>query len=125
MKKGISLIVLVITIIVMIIIAGAIIISLNSADIITKADEAVIASDAANAKSELTLEYAKIMLENEKANNDQDATTEAVDKDGAAGRYNAIVDGYDRLRDNSATVTVDATTLAPTLSVPVLDGTSN
>ncbi len=39
-KKGISLIVLVITIIVMIILAGAIILALNGSDIIGKATEA-------------------------------------------------------------------------------------
>lgn len=51
MKKGISLIVLVITIIVMIIIAGAIIMSLSTTDIMTKANDAVTASNRAEAKS--------------------------------------------------------------------------
>ena len=49
-KKGISLIVLVITIIVMIILATAIILSLNSSNIVEKAKEAKTASDMANAK---------------------------------------------------------------------------
>ena len=49
-KKGISLIVLVITIIVMIVLAAAIILSLQSSGIIDKANEAKTASDVANAK---------------------------------------------------------------------------
>ena len=57
MKKGISLIVLVITIIVMIIIAGAIIISLNSTNVIEKANTAVDASNEAELKSLVALTY--------------------------------------------------------------------
>ena len=45
MKKGISLIVLVITIIVMIIIAGAIIIPLNSSNVIEQSNDAVYKSN--------------------------------------------------------------------------------
>lgn len=61
MKKGISLIVLVITIIVMIIIAGAIIISLNSSDVIDRSNEAVEDSNLANARSMLALKYAEVL----------------------------------------------------------------
>ena len=57
MKKGISLIVLVITIIVMIIIAGAIIISLNSTNVLDKADTAVVTSNEAELKSAVSLAY--------------------------------------------------------------------
>ena len=57
MKKGISLIVLVITIIVMIIIAGAIIISLNSSNVIARANEAVLKTDVATLNDKLTLAY--------------------------------------------------------------------
>ena len=63
MKKGISLIVLVITIIVMIIIAGAIIISLNSSNVIEQSNDAVEASNAANARSLLSMKYAEILAE--------------------------------------------------------------
>jgi len=49
-KKGISLIVLVITIIVMIVLAGAIILSLNNSGIIQKANEAVKSTDEATIK---------------------------------------------------------------------------
>ena len=59
MKKGISLIVLVITIIVMIIIAGAIILSLNSSNVTGKATWAQISSDRANFQAE----YATILAE--------------------------------------------------------------
>lgn len=59
MKKGISLIVLVITIIVMIIIAGAIIISLNSSNVIKQSNDAVKKSDEANANALLSIVYAE------------------------------------------------------------------
>lgn len=65
MKKGISLIVLVITIIVMIIIAGAIIISLNSSNVIDQANKAVTASDLANAKNTCMLAYCEAAAEND------------------------------------------------------------
>ena len=48
MKKGISLIVLVITIIVMIIIAGAIILSLSNSHVTQRANEATLSSDRGN-----------------------------------------------------------------------------
>lgn len=64
MKKGISLIVLVITIIVMIIIAGAIILSLNSSNVTEKANYAKVASDRANLQAELATYYAEYMGEN-------------------------------------------------------------
>lgn len=63
MKKGISLIVLVITIIVMIIIAGAIIISLNSTNIIDKANTAVDASNESELKSAVALAYMNLYVE--------------------------------------------------------------
>ena len=59
MKKGISLIVLVITIIVMIIIAGAIILALNSSNVTNKASWAQITADRANLQSE----YATILAD--------------------------------------------------------------
>lgn len=59
MKKGISLIVLVITILVLAILAGAIIISLSSTNVIEQASKAATAADLANAKSALTLAYSK------------------------------------------------------------------
>ncbi len=58
-KNGISLIVLVITIIVMIILATAIILSLNGSGIIGKAKEAKSISDLANAKNVVTLARAE------------------------------------------------------------------
>lgn len=51
MKKGISLIVLVITIIVMIIIAGAIILSLSNSNVTARANLATLLSDRANYQS--------------------------------------------------------------------------
>lgn len=59
MKKGISLIVLVITIIVMIIIAGAIIFSLSSTDIINKTNMAVDKTNDSDIKSTLSVVLAQ------------------------------------------------------------------
>lgn len=78
MKKGISLIVLVITIIVMIIIAGAIIISLNSSNVMTKADQAVKDSDLANAKNAVTLAYAEALSKSNDGKAYSDADTKTV-----------------------------------------------
>ena len=63
MKKGISLIVLVITIIVMIIIAGAIIISLSQTNVIDQADNATYKSNIAEAKSLVSLVYASNLFD--------------------------------------------------------------
>lgn len=63
MKKGISLIVLVITIIVMIIIAGAIILALNSSNVTDKANWAQISADRANVQSELAVILADTIAE--------------------------------------------------------------
>ena len=65
-KKGISLIVLVITIIVMIILATAIILSLDSSNIVDKAKEATAASDLANAKNVVILAKGEWELMDEK-----------------------------------------------------------
>lgn len=58
MKKGISLIVLVITVIVLAILAGAVIISLSNTNIITETTQTRIDADLANAKHAVTLAYA-------------------------------------------------------------------
>jgi len=62
-KKGISLIVLVITIIVMIILSAAIILSLNNAGIIGNANKAVDDSNIANIKSAADLAYAEYLID--------------------------------------------------------------
>lgn len=64
MKKGISLIVLVITIIIMIILAGAVILSLSSSDVTKKASYSTLASDRANFQAEFATIYAEYMAEN-------------------------------------------------------------
>lgn len=101
MKKGISLIVLVITIIVMIIIAGAIIISLNSSNVIDSANNAVDKSNEANIKSELALVYADVM--DAKYNDDR---TDKTILDDVQGAYDAVLEkyGFDEL---GYTVSVD------------------
>lgn len=107
MKKGISLIVLVITIIVLAILAGAIIISLSNTNIIDQAKDATIKADLANAKYAVALEYADIMT----LNNDDD-TSNDVDKTAAQTRYEtALGDASSKF-----TVTVEEGTLKPTVT---------
>lgn len=72
MKKGISLIVLVITIIVMIIIAGAIILSLTSNGIISKAKDAVSTSDEATVKELAELAWADAYIDGVRTVEDTD-----------------------------------------------------
>jgi flagellar basal body-associated protein FliL len=92
MKKGISLIVLVITIIVMIIIAGSIIISLNSSNVIDKANTAVTATDVGALNDQLQLAYVDLKLEDAyKSKNDFTEST-AVTVAGTA--YDTIVKFY-------------------------------
>ena len=87
-KKGISLIVLVITIIVMIILATAIILSLNGSGIIGKAHEAKTASDLANAKSVVALAKAEWDL----------------NKDKLSGEYSSFIEyAEQKLKENSYT----------------------
>ena len=62
-KKGISLIVLVITVIIMIILASAIIITLSNANIMNKAEEAVLKTDVKNLQQELALKLAEKKME--------------------------------------------------------------
>lgn len=61
MKKGISLIVLVITVIIMIIIAGAIIMTISQTDIINNSTEATEKSNLATAKSVVALTFSNDM----------------------------------------------------------------
>lgn len=67
MKKGISLIVLVITIIVLAILAGAVIISLSNTNVVEQANDAKTKADLANAKSTVQLEYAAAVARGQKA----------------------------------------------------------
>ena len=63
MKKGISLITLVITIIVIVILASTVIFTLNSTNIIENSNEAVFKSDISSYQDELTLYIASKMME--------------------------------------------------------------
>ena len=65
-RKGISLIVLVITIIVMVILAGAIILTLNNSGIISKSSEAVFKQNVKSYQSELSLYLADKLAEDAK-----------------------------------------------------------
>ena len=77
-RKGISLIVLVITIIVMIILAGAIILSLNNAGIIGKANQAVEESNEATVKQLADLKWSEAYLEGKRTADD--LTAAVLDK---------------------------------------------
>ena len=65
-KQGISLIVLVITIIVMIILATAVVITLSNSGIISKANDAVEATDLANAQDLVAMLWADAYIEAQK-----------------------------------------------------------
>ncbi len=62
-RSGISLVVLVITIIVMIILAGTVILSISNTEIIDRANEAKDAQDEATKKYQNALDYANIFIE--------------------------------------------------------------
>ena len=96
-KKGISLIVLVITIIVMIILATAIILSLNGSGIIGKAREAKIASDNATKEEAVSLKLAEYQLGVQTGEIDSTTTArvwvkEELEKDGIDTSDIAITD---------------------------------
>lgn len=106
MKKGISLIVLVITIIVMIIIAGAIIISLNSSNVIKQSNDAVKKSDEANANALLSIVYAEKLAAHYAANPTETYVANETDRAAMADylethtgddwtvEFNTALDGY-------------------------------
>ena len=81
-KKAISLIVLVITIIVIIILATAIIMTLNNSNIMNKAEEAVLKTDAKSLQQELTLKLAEKKIEDMSFEMDDiyEQETEAIQK---------------------------------------------
>ena len=88
-KQGISLIVLVITIIVMIILAGSIILTLNNSGIINRANEAVDTSNLATIKTEVELKQAEYILENNK----QDLETWLNEQVNYKGYYIKVYEG--------------------------------
>ena len=98
-KKGISLIVLVITIIVMIIIAAAIILSLNASGVISRANKAKADSDLANKKHAATLalaEYSLLVNSNGTSMKDAEATQyvrEKLHAQGMDGSDVSVVEG--------------------------------
>ena len=93
MKKGISLIVLVITIIVMIIIAGAIIISLNSTSVIDKANTAVTATDVSTLNDKLSLAYVDLKLSNQGTSTFSGSVT--VNVNGTDKTYESVTKYYE------------------------------
>ncbi len=94
-KKGISLIVLVITIIIMIILAGAIILALNNSGIIGRAEEARDKNDNATIKEAANVAYAEWSLEHKLGNTNKSATEfvqERLNKQGFNGNTVAVTE---------------------------------
>lgn len=94
MKRGISLIVLIITIIVMIIIAGAIIVTISQTNIMTKTTEATTASNLASAKAIVMMKFSNDMLASG-ANGVTIKTSGAVEANGeyeSADAYKTILE---------------------------------
>ena len=83
-KKGISLIVLVITIIVMIILAASVVISLSNTGIIDKAGQAVDATDAAQVQNLAALAWADAYMDNYRGNDLKTKVEEALTDAGVA-----------------------------------------
>ena len=86
-KRGISLIVLVITIIIMIILAATVILSLNSSNVVSKATEAREKSDIANARNLVAMSKAEweLMSETERATHSHSFSNYAKTKLQGAG----------------------------------------
>ena len=93
MKKGISLIVLVITILVMIIIAGAIIISLSNTDLIDRTEDAVEASNIAELRSAVALAFSNKFAE-------YTTLVQAADASVVGVSFKDYTDNYDDIRDD-------------------------
>ena len=125
MKKGISLIVLVITIIIMIILAAAVILSLNSSNVVSKASEAQSKSDIANAKNVVAMATAewKLMSAEEQKNTYNDSFSKyAGDKlqeagyavEDTAGAYEVTDEGdvyvYPKIPDGFTVSTIPGET---------------
>ena len=82
MKKGISLIVLVITIIVMIILAAAVVISMSNTGIIEKASQAVNLTDEKSVQDLAALVWAETYLDETKRANIENEVMQELEKHG-------------------------------------------
>ena len=80
-KQGISLIVLVITIIVMIILASSVMVTLSNTGIITKANQAVTVSDIKQVEQLASIAWAEAYAEGKRSEQDlKDAVEQALTK---------------------------------------------
>lgn len=106
MKKGISLTVLVITIIVMIILATTVIISINNTDIIPKADEAVDKTTLENMTEQANIKVAEI-LSNRTSQNLTSVRIEQEVKEELKKQFGEkVVDNYVvKIEDETVTIT--------------------
>ena len=117
-KQGVSLIVLVITIIVMIVLASAVIISLSNTDIINRANEAVDEANLKEVQSLATLAWSEAFLEN------QDVKDAATRKQNITNAVNkALTDAGVNLNNYYITVTLNGVDVKETsLSEITADG---
>jgi len=99
MKKGISLIILVITIIIMIIIAGAVIMSISQTDIINNTNLATENSNFSAAQSIAMTTYINDSFANEK----KTIQIVATDPDETKGEYASVAAYKSRIEDAIAT----------------------
>ena len=102
-KKGISLIVLVITIIVMIVLAGAVILALSNSGIIEKATSSAFKTDVKTIKEEYEYKMAELKLNDETFDqatlNASDTTLSYNTKTGEGGNLYSIVPTAEKYKD--------------------------
>lgn len=103
LKDGISLIVLVITIIVMIVLAGAVILALSNSGIIEKATSSAFKTDVKTIKEEYEYKMAELKLNNETFDqtslNASDTTLSYNTKTGEGGNLYSIVPTAEKYKD--------------------------
>ena len=122
MKKGISLIVLIITIIIILILTGAVILSFTDSNPIETANEAVFKSDISNFKGSLVMHIANEMTKD--GVTPGSVTMSSIDADAAATRTILQIptgkyDGYFGIVDGE--IIYDATVVTDTIIQGWLD----
>ena len=106
-KQGISLIVLVITIIVLAILAAAVIISLSNTNVIGQSEKTVLANDYAELASALSLKYTDLKVA---AHIGEDATGAIVLADAITAYTDVIEDTYGFKSDDTLAKATDKAT---------------
>ena len=104
MKKGISLIVLIITIIIIMILAGAVILTMSDTDMIAKSQEAIIQNDKANVQDAVTLHLATNSIYNDEDIDNEGSKTDSATAYGVVKIFNSTTElkGEDKIEINAA-----------------------